>query len=66
MTGPVETAHEVQTTASVTPAVPAIRGVGGKLVDLWPAMTVGFGIVLTVAWTGGLSWLLVSLLLLVV
>jgi hypothetical protein len=42
------------------------RTLKAKIADLWPAAVIAFGVLLTIAWTGGLSWLLLSLLLLVV
>ena len=44
----------------------ANRTVGGRIAELWPAAVIAFGVLLTIAWTGGLSWLLLSLLMLVV
>jgi hypothetical protein len=53
-----------------TASPPAIDFAGktlkARIADLWPAAAIAFGVLLTIAWTGGLSWLLLSLLLLAV
>jgi hypothetical protein len=64
MTGVAQTSQEIETTS--TPAATPAAGAFTRFFELWPAFIVGFGVVLTIAWTGGLSWLLVSLLRLVV
>jgi hypothetical protein len=43
-----------------------LKGVRARIADAWPSVMVGFGVVLTIAWTGGLSWLAVCLLLMVI
>jgi hypothetical protein len=64
MTGVAQTSQELEATSPpvATPAASSFA----RFSELCPAVMVGFGIVLTIAWTGGLSWLLVSLLRLVV
>jgi hypothetical protein len=57
MTNVAQTSHTVE--ARSTAAVPTRFA---KVLQLWPAVVIGFGIILTIAWTGSLSWLLVSLL----
>jgi hypothetical protein len=57
-------AHEIDTATEPDVALDD-KTLRARLADLWPALAIGFGVVLTVVWTGGLSWLLLSLLLLV-
>jgi hypothetical protein len=57
-------AHEIET-ATEPDTTFGGKTLRARLADLWPALAIGFGVLLTVAWTGGLSWLLLSLLLLV-
>lgn len=65
MSGCTKASRKIETTSPRAAAVP-IGNLQARFTELWPALTVAFGVVLTIAWTGGLSWFLVSLLLLVV
>lgn len=65
MTDFVATGHAVRTRS------PAAFGgsfatIRTKLVDAWPLAMIAFGVVLTLVWSAGLFWLLLSLLLLLI
>jgi hypothetical protein len=61
-TAVVEDVHRVRATSLI--AVPAFAvPVKAKLADLWPVIMIFFGVILTVAWCGGLFWLSLVLLL---
>jgi len=44
--------------ASSLPAVARKATIKARLAGLWPPVVVGFGVILTMAWAGGLLWLL--------
>lgn len=65
MTGFTGSVHEIE--AASRPAIVfAGKTLKARITDLWPVAVIAFGVLLIIAWTGGLSWLLLSLLLLVV
>lgn len=55
-----QTSHDIEIASASAPTTAAAPV--AKIGHLWPSVMLGFGVIMTVAWTGGLSWLLVSLL----
>jgi hypothetical protein len=55
-----QTSHNIEIASASAPTTAAAPV--ATIAPLWPPVMLGFGVIITLAWTGGLSWLLVSLL----